>query len=179
MAEAAVSMVVLDGDKILLAKRDDIEMWTLPGGGVDAGESVAQAEVREVKEETGLDVRIDTLVGVYSRIGVLPDVHIIVFSGETIGGKIKCQPGETIDVKFFPIDDLPENLVPGSPQRIKDAIVGKSGSVAVKQILTTSSRLELSKEELTNIQKQPREKRIEMFGRYFGDPKMEIEVEVG
>ncbi|MES9543723.1 NUDIX domain-containing protein [Actinomadura sp. NPDC000600] len=60
--------VVVENDKgeILMIRRTDNDNWALPGGAIDIGESVAQAGVRETKEETGIDVEITGLVGVYS-----------------------------------------------------------------------------------------------------------------
>src|SRR5690349_10574045 len=55
-----------DNGQILLIRRSDNGNWALPGGGVDLGESVADAAVREVEEETGITCRISGLVGVYS-----------------------------------------------------------------------------------------------------------------
>src|SRR5262245_3038067 len=63
----AVSAVVADeAGELVLQRRADNGLWALPGGVVEVGESVAQAVVREVKEETGLDVEPVGLVGVYS-----------------------------------------------------------------------------------------------------------------
>src|ERR1051325_4042675 len=61
-----VSAVVLTPEGLLLQRRSDNGLWGLPGGGVEPGESVSAAIVREVREETGLDVTPVRLVGVYS-----------------------------------------------------------------------------------------------------------------
>lgn len=72
-----------DSGRILLEKRSDCGWWGLPGGRIEPGESVEQAAIRKVKEETGLDVEIIRLLGVYSepaeRIVTYPDnvVHLI------------------------------------------------------------------------------------------------------
>ncbi|GAA2415690.1 NUDIX domain-containing protein [Actinomadura vinacea] len=60
--------VVVENDKgeILMIRRTDNDNWALPGGAIDLGESVSQAAVRETKEETGIDVEITGLVGIYS-----------------------------------------------------------------------------------------------------------------
>ena len=64
---AAVTAVVVDDvGNVILQKRTDNELWGLPGGAVNIGESIAQAVVREVKEETALDVEPIGLVGIYS-----------------------------------------------------------------------------------------------------------------
>lgn len=60
--------VVVENDKgeILMIRRTDNGNWALPGGAIDLGESVTQAAIRETKEETGIDVEITGLVGIYS-----------------------------------------------------------------------------------------------------------------
>lgn len=60
--------VVVENDKgeILMIRRTDNDNWALPGGAIDLGESVTKAAIRETKEETGIDVEITGLVGIYS-----------------------------------------------------------------------------------------------------------------
>ncbi|MEU8804783.1 NUDIX domain-containing protein [Spirillospora sp. NPDC048819] len=60
--------VVVENDKgeILMIRRTDNDNWALPGGAIDLGESVTQAAIRETKEETGIDVEITGIVGIYS-----------------------------------------------------------------------------------------------------------------
>lgn len=63
----AGSAIVPDSEgRILLHRRRDNDLWALPGGGIEIGETVAQGIVREVREETGLNVAIDYVVAVYS-----------------------------------------------------------------------------------------------------------------
>ena len=63
----SVNVVVTnDAGQILLIKRSDNDNWALPGGAIDLGESMAQAGIRETKEETGIDCEITGLVGIYS-----------------------------------------------------------------------------------------------------------------
>jgi ADP-ribose pyrophosphatase YjhB (NUDIX family) len=72
----SVNVVVANGSgEILLIRRSDNGNWALPGGAIDLGESVAQAAVRETKEETGIDCEITGLVGIYSDPG-----HIILYT---------------------------------------------------------------------------------------------------
>lgn len=64
---AAASAIVVNGEgEILLHRRADNDLWALPGGGMEFGESIADTVVREVREETGLDVRPKYVVAVYS-----------------------------------------------------------------------------------------------------------------
>ena len=63
----SASAVVTDElGRILLIKRRDNELWALPGGGHDVGETIEQTAVREVKEETGLDVEVTAITGIYT-----------------------------------------------------------------------------------------------------------------
>lgn len=134
MKEIAVNVAVLQDDKILLTQRDDFETWILPGGGLELGESIAQAAIRETKEETGLAVELTKLVGIYSRLGNFVGGHIVLFTGRPIGGEIKCQAGETIAVEWFPFDQIPSPLSLGHKQRIEDVISGVGGSICVSQV---------------------------------------------
>ena len=134
MPVLAVNIAVIHENKILLTKREDFETWILPSGGVEDGESIAQAAIRETKDETGLDVELTSLVGVYSRLGNIFPVNAILFSAKLIGGEIKCQEGETIAVDWFAFDQIPSPLSVGHKKRIDDAIAGISGMVVLQQI---------------------------------------------
>ena len=68
-------VVVNDTGEILLIRRSDNDNWALPGGAIDIGESLAQAAVRETREETGIDCEITGLVGIYTNPG-----HIILYT---------------------------------------------------------------------------------------------------
>lgn len=137
MPALAAIIAIIDDGKILLTKREDFEVWCLPGGSVEDGESLAEAAMREAKEETGVDVELTRLVGVYSRIGgMLNDVHAVLFAARPAGGVLKVQPGETIEAAYFPFDGLPEEILFGHWRRIEDAIHDVSG-VAVRQELNT------------------------------------------
>ena len=104
-----VSVVVLDKQKrILLAHRRDMDFWDLPGAGMELGELPTEAAVRETKEETGLDVTVGRLFAV----GVTPEKVVgFCFYGDVVGGTLATSD-ESDDVRFFPIDELPENLLP-------------------------------------------------------------------
>ena len=144
MAITAVNVAVIYEGQILLTKREDFEVWCLPSGGVEAGESVAQAAVRETKEETGIDVELIHMVGIYSRLGGLPDIHAVLYLARPVGGEIRLQPGETIEVRYFPFDQLPDEMLFAHKRRILDAIAGKTGLSVCQQIdMPVVSRQEL------------------------------------
>ena len=64
---STTAVVTDDQDRIVLIRRRDNDLWALPGGGMDLGESIVGCAVREVKEETGLDVEVTGLIGVYTN----------------------------------------------------------------------------------------------------------------
>jgi len=90
-----VDVVVSDGTKVVLIKRGNDpfkDMWALPGGFIEYGETVEKAALREVKEETGLDVQLEGLLGVYSNPDRDPRGHTIsiVFFATKKKGKLKA-----------------------------------------------------------------------------------------
>lgn len=144
----AVIVAVIDDGKVLLTKREDFEVWCLPGGGVEDGESLAEAGIREAKEETGLDVELTRLVGVYSRMGGgMHDVHAVLYAAKPVGGILKTQPHETIDVAYFPFDQLPDEMLFGHKKRISDAINHTSG-ISVRQELKMGDSKLYSRREI-------------------------------
>jgi 8-oxo-dGTP pyrophosphatase MutT (NUDIX family) len=121
---------------ILLEKRSDNGLWGPPGGRVEPGESMAEAAVREVREETGLTVEVTRLVGVYSvptdRIVTYPDNgdvrHLIdvVVEGVIRSGNLTCSP-ESEALAFFPPTGLPADLVPPARLPLEDFLSHQTG----------------------------------------------------
>jgi ADP-ribose pyrophosphatase YjhB (NUDIX family) len=93
--------------RLLLVRRNiepHLGDWSFPSGYMDAGEVLEEAAVRETKEETGLDVRIERLLGAYSTPG--ERVIFIAYAARVTGGRIEVG-AECQDVRFFPPDALP------------------------------------------------------------------------
>jgi 8-oxo-dGTP diphosphatase len=151
MAEVAVNIAVILENKILLTQREDLESWVLPGGGVEEGESLAQAAIRETQEETGLEVQLTGLVGVYSRLGNFFPGHIVLFSARPTGGEIQCQEGETIAVGWFPLDNLPSPLALGHGRRIEDALAAKRGLVVLQELNLPALPAKVTRKELIDL----------------------------
>ena len=109
-------IVVFDNTgKILLQKRSNAgDVWGFPGGVIELGESAAEAAIREVREETGLDVKIDSLLGVYTKYydeylnGDKTQPIAIVFRGSVVGGELIADGEETFELAFFRLDEVPE-----------------------------------------------------------------------
>lgn len=151
MEGLAVNIAVMREGKILLTQRDDFETWILPSGGVEDGESLAQAALRETREETGLEVELTRLVGVYSRLSNMPPVHAVLFAARPIGGEIQCQEGETISVEWFDFDKIPSPLSAGHGRRIEDALSGASGVCVLQEFSFQEAPQKLTRRELVEL----------------------------
>jgi len=118
MFSVGVFGLILDEkNRILLCHRTDRDLWNLPGGGLERGETPWQGVIREVKEEVGLDAEVIKLQGVYSK--AFEDDIILSFVCRKVGGKLTLSD-EADDIKYFSIDELPINTVPRHIERIKD-----------------------------------------------------------
>lgn len=179
MPGIAVNIAVIQDDKILLTQREDFETWILPSGGVEDGESVAQAALRETKEETGLDVELTRLVGIYFRKSGVFDNHIILFAAKPIGGKIKCQPGETIAVEWFPFNQIPGPLSIGHKRRIEDVINDVGGGVCVTQELTLPNFPKVPRKELYALRDQSGLARQDFYLQTLDGAIIKEDIEVG
>ena len=110
--KVAVGVLAQRRGRLLLVQRNQephIGEWSFPSGFVDAGEVLEAAAVREAKEETGLDVRIQRLLGAYSSPG--ERVIFIAYGGRVTGGRIHVG-SECQDVRFFAVDQLPPLAFP-------------------------------------------------------------------
>lgn len=127
-----VAVIIFDENKkFLMQKRADVGLWGIPSGHVEPGESIVEAAIREVWEETGLNIRIKRMIGVYSDPksqvfkypnGVTTHFITIYFEGEVVGGEINCSSPETLQLNYFSMDDLPNDILPMHPQWLKDAL---------------------------------------------------------
>jgi ADP-ribose pyrophosphatase YjhB (NUDIX family) len=126
----AVNVAVIDHDhRVLLTRREDFEVWCLPGGTVDEGESLAEAATREAREETGLEVRLGHLVGLYSRPRLGGYHTAALFSGSVVGGSLRPDPCEVVEVRWCSAAEVPDDLLWGQRERIEDALAGRIGVV--------------------------------------------------
>lgn len=124
---AASAIVVNAEGKILLHRRSDNDFWALPGGAMEIGETIGQTAIRETKEETGLDVELEYIVGIYTN-----PRHVVAFSdGEVrqqfsmcfacrlVGGEIKVSD-ESTEVGFFSPEEIEHlNMHPSIRLRIQ------------------------------------------------------------
>ncbi|MCP5042250.1 MAG: NUDIX hydrolase [bacterium] len=115
-----VAQAIVHGeDGIMLAVRSDLRGWELSGGEVEEGETPEAAVCREVWEETGLAVEVDKHVGDYVREGFRPHTAKIYLC-RPVGGKLTTN-WETLDLRWFPLDTLPDTLFPWFREPLNDA----------------------------------------------------------
>jgi ADP-ribose pyrophosphatase YjhB (NUDIX family) len=125
MTRLAAAVVIVQDGQVLLHRKKRSGVWSLPGGQVD-GESVAEAAVREALEETGLVVQLDRLIGVYSRGD---DLHAVVFAAHAVGGALQVDDDETVELRYFDTDALPDSLPPEMALQIEATIAGVGGGM--------------------------------------------------
>ena len=128
----AVAAIIRDeAGAILLIRRGDGQGWSLPGGVLEPGELLADALVREVEEETGLDVEPVRLIGVYSDPEVnhitYPNgdqIHLVsaTFECRILGGRLRPDGEESWEVAYCRPQALPASLIRAHRIRIKDAL---------------------------------------------------------
>ena len=126
----AAAVAIIDDDKILMLKRMDNGKWTMPGGTMELDESLIDCAIREVKEETGLDVQVKEVIGTYTD----PDVRIeysdgevrreftIVFFGTTTNGDVIIDDESSAYawIKVSEIENYP--MADSQRKRIKDVL---------------------------------------------------------
>jgi 8-oxo-dGTP pyrophosphatase MutT (NUDIX family) len=126
-----------DDGRILLVRHTYGRLnWEVPGGGADPGESPDQTAIREIREETGLEVEIDRLTGAYYEAGPRPGdnhgpiLHFVfaVHRADPAAAPIAVPP-EIGDVGWFSLDALPEPMSDFTERRIRDAASGAPAAV--------------------------------------------------
>lgn len=130
---------LFDGDgRVLLVRRRDYPVWNLPGGKVETDETPWEAVVRETREETGLEIEVHRLTGVYSKLsrGEL----VLNFAGRVVGGQ-PVPTEEGAESQFFPVASLPDPTLPKHIERILDSAARHTD--VVFQIQDTPSGLKV------------------------------------
>jgi 8-oxo-dGTP diphosphatase len=125
--KTSTAIIPFPDDQILLIKRNTrpfVGYWALPGGRMDLGENIEHTIVREVKEETGLEVAIVRVVDEYIEKGIKDDVdyeyYPTCFVVKPVGGELKKQDSEIQEIKLFNLNALPTPLAFEHDQMIKD-----------------------------------------------------------
>ena len=130
LRRATVCAAVFDDrGRVLLHRRTDFNTWALPGGAIETGQTAEAATVREVQEETGYDVRVTRLTGVYSTPSnttiTYPNGDVVAYVNLcfecAVTGGAPALSDETSAVDWFDVNALPERIHPSHVIRIRDA----------------------------------------------------------
>jgi 8-oxo-dGTP diphosphatase len=122
--ELCVGAVAVADDELLLVRRGrgpGTGRWSVPGGRVEAGETIRDAVVREVAEETGLEVRCGDLLGWAERIGPRHHFVILDFVITVTGGRQPVAGDDAAEARWFPLASVPQvALVDGLARFLRD-----------------------------------------------------------
>lgn len=122
--------------RILLHHRTDNGQWGLPGGSIETGESAEQSCIREVKEETGYDVAVTKLIGIYSHPSTTtityPDGNVVAyvalaFECRLLGGQATLND-ESSAIDWFDPANLPEPFLANHRPRVNDALARQTAA---------------------------------------------------
>lgn len=122
-----VDVVIHDPERgvVFIERANPPHGWALPGGFVDYGETVEAAAVREALEETGLEVALTGLLGVYSDPARDPRQHTlsVVFTARAREAAVPRAGDDAAKARFFPLDDPPENLAFDHARILADYVI--------------------------------------------------------
>ena len=127
--KVAVGTIIAGGDGRLVLVRRAIEpgygLWVFPGGYVDRGEELTAAAIREAREESGLEVRLDGLVNIYSYPG--RPLVIVVYAATAIGGELCHDDDECLEARLFSRAEIPWDALAfqSTSEALRDFLAGR------------------------------------------------------
>ena len=145
MHALGTTTIVRQGDHVLMTRRSDVGAWVLPGGHLDSGEIIQQGCAREVREETGLEVEFERVIGLYSRPhertpdGLMPSTFLC--SCRVNGGQLCRRTDESLDARYFPPDALPSTTLSWHRRYVADALAEPAETLCVAMPTNWVSRL--------------------------------------
>ena len=126
----AGAIIETDG-KILFQRRSDNGKWGLIGGLLELDETYEEAAAREVREETGLEVRLDSFLGIYHNYDMVwsngDAAHVIgaYFKASVIGGELR-KDAESLELEYFSRDEIPELFAEDHRAVVNDYLEGRT-----------------------------------------------------
>ena len=133
-------VVINDAGDILMIRRTDNDNWAVPGGAIDLGESVAQAAVRETREESGVECEITGIVGIYSdpkhvllytSNGEVRQEFSIVLTAQRLSGQ-PTPSSESSEVRWVPVSEVLDYTMDRSMRiRVNDYLLRKESPVII------------------------------------------------
>lgn len=120
---------------VLLGRRSDVMLWAPPSGVVQLGETPARTIQREVAEETGLDVQVERLIGLYTgddfewtyTNGDQSQIVSAFFACRAVGGTLRADHREFLDLRYFAPDSFP-SLMPRYNRMLEDALADREAA---------------------------------------------------
>jgi 8-oxo-dGTP pyrophosphatase MutT (NUDIX family) len=113
-----------DQNQIFLVRHTYSKGWILPGGGVDAGETLVQAALREMREEGGLIGEAPVLHGIFSNEPIFRGDHVACFVVRKFS-RVDWKPNREIaEARFFSLKQLPEDVTGGTRRRLAEIVDG-------------------------------------------------------
>ena len=100
--------------EVLLQRRGNSNKWGFPGGAIEIGETPQMAAIREAKEETGLDVEVGRIIGVFTDLDITyasgdqAQSVVIAYELKPVGGELYCDQVETTELRYYSKDEKPE-----------------------------------------------------------------------
>lgn len=138
MLMSTAVIITNEHNQILLQKRTDNGLWGLPGGLLELDETIEECAIREVKEETNLDIKITKFIGVFVnplmtwRKQDKAKVFGFGFVGEVVGGKLHINDEESLELKYFDQKNMPELHSQDNQELVKAYLAGKYNLVEGK-----------------------------------------------
>lgn len=127
------AVLARDGRVLLQQRADPERPWGLPGGAMELGETPGDTAIRETKEETGLDVILCGLLGIYTvKQHKYPNGDIVqsvdvTFIAEHVGGELSPDDSETLDLRWFDLNQLPSEVFSPHVPMLEDLAAGRRG----------------------------------------------------
>jgi 8-oxo-dGTP diphosphatase len=122
-----VRALVLDGEQLLLVRAHGQRRWTLPGGAVNRNEPLAETARRETREETGCEVEVERLLGMYYTNWSWKSDHVAIFVARPRSPIALRRNIEIAEARYFPITALPPNVEPAVRRRLDEHLSGTRG----------------------------------------------------